>query len=38
MLRLSERKSIRSIARKFNPTRQAILRVKAAMEGADARS
>ncbi|WP_080707897.1 helix-turn-helix domain-containing protein [Pantoea agglomerans] len=38
MLRLSERKSISSLAREFNTTRQTIRRVKAAIKGADARS
>lgn len=37
-LRLSEVKSISAIAREFDTTRQTILRVKAAMEDADARS
>lgn len=37
-LRLSEGKSISAIAREFDTTRQTILRVKAAMEDADARS
>ncbi len=37
-LRLSQGRSISSIAREFNTTRQTILRVKAAMEDADAGS
>lgn len=37
-LRLSEGKSISAIAREFDTTRQTILRVKAIMEDADARS
>ncbi|WP_420912829.1 helix-turn-helix domain-containing protein [Chimaeribacter coloradensis] len=38
LLRLSDGGSISAIVREFNTTRQTILRVKAAMENADARA